>query len=1368
MSSFEELNFEEMLLDLPFDTQETFAQIFADLHSNLSAAQKASFLETLQATLKKSINTPVPNNLTKVKYERQLGLLPNILNSISGEIKGSGLFLLFESFNEVERAGYGKLTERVVSLGRELIAKNPSKLGRLISAQASQIRASEPLISPIVFVAECAKVNPHLASQVSDLEDDLKRLLAVDDKDFLQRLAKQIRHLTAFIKEPENWFRKLFKDVMDGKAGDSLLGNCYFCAGLLKGLGVRFMKSFGLIEKMEKPFLYSVKKDYKDVKVKVRMGCSLMAEALWDVFDRLLEPSLKDLLQFLIKLLGDSKKEVRDLTRLVMNKVMGRISEFGIKRILPVLLNGAADKNSKTKYNAILALGSIANCGTRQLSKNLPTIVPTLTHAINDTNEQVNSAAKRSLSLILGTIRNPEVSSLRDVLIKSLSDPFNHNERALEALLKTRFAHSLDGPSLSLIVPIALYGCKEISTESSKIKSAQLIASMINLVPEPKEFLPHLEPLLAALTENLKDLNSEVRAMAAKAFAALSKKFKDETGMQLLNSLKNKLESEDANSTERAGFAQAFAEVLVSLGLDVTKELLPKALQLTRDSREHIRESFLSVFVYLPMVMGEAFVDYVAVTIESIVESIAHEKERIRNLSIKSLKIIIQGYLQNQFQVLLRPLFEGSISLNPNKRNSSLILLGDIIQMLMGDATITTDYIYQNYARIFSLFYIAKNDDDSEVRETAKNIYKTFVPNTQRCLRIIYKDLHDCFIDLFSREQEAVRMTASRGLKEFGNKFADTFAAEMLTLSRELLNQRLSRHSEILGDPEYTKTSSLVREVHKLGTLLSGQSVFITQFVAKCNNAALFKIKKTGLLDVNARCCDFNLEKVWKEAFAGLRIFVERSGDVSGLVPRVERYSTELTAHEALLAQRSPTYQASGTLEEGELSDSEYEKRKKFFTIMLNSSKEAILRTMMNYLFKGSQFSEWQFEVILQNLKLFGDLLYENGVLKAGLSTLFECYKNKHAELKSQNKLQSSQRPNFLTTNQFTINMLAVNIDQANSELLIDELLCKLNDYQSQNNSPMLLVTLNTLSYFFEKTPLTDSQFPLALTKQVLNLSSYTGEGFEDVFSNSGKLLEILFRLYDRETCPDVMYHISETIKSLIESKSSYAGLSVPSVFACIMKLMLEVLATATPDSAIQALDTADFLLTNLSVELFKPHESTLYASLLRVLIYRYRFKRESSNDLKQKIFTFLEKLLEAKLDMGHMRSQYMIYLVFLSNSQYKTSKAELAQKKTEKKEPTRIEKEGLDEEKEAQTDQNSLQILQEMPLLAAHFRFMERMGVDYSCLIGLVSQWGRKVGEDSDYYLREPLQIFVEMLEASTSSSITSGMKADLKRLVP
>ena len=63
-----------------------------------------------------------------------------------------------------------------------------------------------------------------------------------------------------------------------------------------------------------------------------------------------------------------------------------------------------------------------------------------------------------ALSLIGQTIRNPELTLIVDVIIKSLANPFDENKKGLNILLKTEFAHFIDVPALSLIIPVIEYG----------------------------------------------------------------------------------------------------------------------------------------------------------------------------------------------------------------------------------------------------------------------------------------------------------------------------------------------------------------------------------------------------------------------------------------------------------------------------------------------------------------------------------------------------------------------------------------------------------------------------------------------------------------------------------------------------------------------------------------------------------------------------------------------------------------------------------------------------------------------------------------------------------------------------------------------
>lgn len=94
---------------------------------------------------------------------------------------------------------------------------------------------------------------------------------------------------------------------------------------------------------------------------------------------------------------------------------------------------------------------SMAFCAPRQLSLSLPTIIPHLTGVINDSHAQVKSAANTSLKRFGEVLENPEVKAMQSTLMKALADPTAKTANALSVLLKTRFEHYLDAPSLALV-----------------------------------------------------------------------------------------------------------------------------------------------------------------------------------------------------------------------------------------------------------------------------------------------------------------------------------------------------------------------------------------------------------------------------------------------------------------------------------------------------------------------------------------------------------------------------------------------------------------------------------------------------------------------------------------------------------------------------------------------------------------------------------------------------------------------------------------------------------------------------------------------------------------------------------------------------
>ena len=375
-------------------------------------------------------------------------------------------------------------------------------------------------------------------------------------------------------------------------------------------------------------------------------------------------------------------------------------------------------------------------------------------------------------------------------------------------------------------------------------------------------------------------------------------------------------------------------------------QIFEQSLLLTQDSRDHIRESFLSVFVYMPIVMGGDFESHVYKVIETIVESISHDKEKIRNLAIKSMKILIQNFLQKNIEILITPFYEGAISENSTKRNSSLILLGDVLDIL-NEQLHDKEALYQNHQRLFSIFYIMKNDTVGEVRLTATNVFKTFVDNPTRCLKIIFGDLVTCFINLYLRENEHYDRIANSGLKEFAYKYGDMFILKIISNASFVKNQ---------ADSTYKR----------------GVCIFFRYFITFFNQNYITTERKNALYELLYSLYNEEDENVWKQALKSIRTLVEKTGDVSYIK---DILSSSLNGFES--------FDQSSIL---------YDKLIHFFCEFLESHSQKVVSTVNEFIITPD-FSEWQLEVIIKNSKLFGGFLYNSEELENGISLFLEALK---------------------------------------------------------------------------------------------------------------------------------------------------------------------------------------------------------------------------------------------------------------------------------------------------------------------------------------------------------------------------------------
>ena len=236
---------------------------------------------------------------------------------------------------------------------------------------------------------------------------------------------------------------QLFEDLFRGEKYAVRRGAAYGLAGVIRGTGISGMKEFDVIQRLQ-----AAEEDKKHFQA--RQGAMFAFETLSSTLGRLFEPYVTEILPNLLVCFGDATSDVREATQDAARVIMGNLSGYGVKLILPTLLEGLDEKQWRSKKGSIELLGMMAYCSPRQLSLSLPIVIPRLTEVLTDSHAQVRTAANKSLKQFGEVITNPEIQKLVPTLLKALVDPAK-TSLALGSLLKTTFMHYIDHSSLALV-----------------------------------------------------------------------------------------------------------------------------------------------------------------------------------------------------------------------------------------------------------------------------------------------------------------------------------------------------------------------------------------------------------------------------------------------------------------------------------------------------------------------------------------------------------------------------------------------------------------------------------------------------------------------------------------------------------------------------------------------------------------------------------------------------------------------------------------------------------------------------------------------------------------------------------------------------
>ena len=167
-------------------------------------------------------------------------------------------------------------------------------------------------------------------------------------------------------------------------------GAAYGLAGLVHGKGISALREYRVMSTLSGAI--ENKKD-----VNHREGALLAYELLSTILGRVFEPYVIQIVPQLLSSFGDSSGDVREACLATAKACFASLTSYGVKRILPTLLDGLDDSQWRSKKGACDLLGAMAYLDPQQLAQSLPEIIPPLTGVLSDSHKEVRLAANRSL-----------------------------------------------------------------------------------------------------------------------------------------------------------------------------------------------------------------------------------------------------------------------------------------------------------------------------------------------------------------------------------------------------------------------------------------------------------------------------------------------------------------------------------------------------------------------------------------------------------------------------------------------------------------------------------------------------------------------------------------------------------------------------------------------------------------------------------------------------------------------------------------------------------------------------------------------------------------------------------------------------------
>ena len=967
-------------------------------------------------------------------------------------------------------------------------------------------------------------------------------------------------------QKTSDYIKFALDQLLQSKKYATRRGAAYGLAGVVKGKGISALREFRIMSTLRSAI--ENKKDQNH-----RQGALLAYELFALILGRVFEPYIIQIIPQLLASFGDSSADVREACLDASKTCFASLSSYGVKIVLPILLEGLEEPQWRSKKGACDSLGAMAYLDPQQLALSLPDIIPPLTGVLNDSHKEVRLSANRSLQRFGEVISNPEVKGLVNILLKALSDPTKYTEEALDALIKVSFIHYLDSPSLALIVRILERALGERS--ASKRKSAQIIGSLAHLT-ERKDVTPHLPILVAGLKLAIVDPVPATRATASKALGSLVEKLGEDALPDLIPSLMSTLKS-DTGAGDRLGSAQALSEVLAGLGTGRLEETLPTVLQNVASSKATVREGFMSLFIYLPACFGNSFANYLSRIIPPILSGLADEVESIRETSLRAGRLLVKNFATKAIDLLLPELDRGLADDSYRIRLSSVELVGDLLFNLTGISGKTEQNEEDDAAeagqsllevlgeekrnKVLSSLYICRNDTSGLVRSAAINVWKALVA-TPRTLKELIPTLTQLLVRRLASPNMEQRVIAGNALGELIRKAGEGVLSSLLpTLEASL----------------QTSTDTDNKQ---------GICIALKEIITAASPEALEDYEKTLISVVRVALVDADSEvrEAAAEAFDSLQRILGKKAVDQVLPHLLSLLRTEGEANTALSA---------------------------LLTLLTDNTRSSIILPNLIPTLLVSPITPFNAKAIASLSEVAGSAMTRRlpSVLNALMDNLIVC---------KDDALRSDLEDSF-----DTILVSVDEFDGLNTAMSVMLALVKHDDHRRRASANVRLAN------FFTKTDIDYARYHQDLIRVLL--ISFDDPDVEVVKAAWLALSELTKHL-KKEEMEGLVFSTRQILQQVGVPGANLPGFSLPKGISAILPIFLQGLMNGTAEQRTQAALAISDMIDRTSADSLKPFVTQITGPLIRVVSERSVDVKSAIlltlNNLLEKIPTFLKPFL--------------------------------------------------------------------------------------------------------------------------------------------